>query len=384
MDIELKEEERLPNGLFDHPLPISRVLYEAEQPVVYLTKNKRGEEMLAYLSGETNEHQFIIVVPAGRSLISRLESGSIGIREALTDSWMWLVRESFTEESTDVWAVNEFQIPPLNLPKPGTPLLPEHRIAFSARAIGDGIFLGSVPCSVIAFVANAAKSALKTILDHALAANGEGRPTDAQRALYDLPVRQLKFASFEIGLAAPKSDFFPSYDMLRAVEDLQTGLAWAEDTESADVFRSQDDLKTEAILRATLALTPPGNGPINAIEVGGYWLKGQRYHLTHKSRTKIKRRLREIEEEAIFVSSGRIGEIDDDKLSFILRDLPDGGEQRCVFDEELLDDMRLHYYEQGRVDVSGLIRAGKYKVTNIARESDQVLGKGISTIVPGE
>ena len=131
-------------------------------------------------------------------------------------------------------------------------------------------------------------------------------------------------------------------------------------------------------------MTPPGNGPINAIEVGGYWLKGQRYHLTHKSRTKIKRRLREIEEEAIFVSSGRIGEIDDDKLSFILRDLPDGGEQRCVFDEELLDDMRLHYYEQGRVDVSGLIRAGKYKVTNIARESDQVLGKGISTIVPGE
>lgn len=371
MDIQLKEEERLPDDLFDYPLPVVRVLYEAEQPVVYLTKNRRGEELLAYLAGETADDQFIIVVPAGRSLVSRLESGSIGIREALTDSWMWLVRENFEQQSTGVWSVTESEIPSLNLPKAGTPLLPEHRIAFSARAIGDGIVLGSVPCSVIAFVANAAKSSLKTLLDHTLAASGEGRPTDAQRALYDLPVRQLRFASFEIGLAAPKPDFFPSHEASQAVDDLRKGLEWAEDTSSTANFESQNDAKTEAILRATLALTPPGNGPISAVEVGGYWLKGRRYCLTHKSRTKIKRRLREIEEETIFVASGRIGEIDDDKLSFILRDLKDGGERRCIFEEELLDDMRLHYYEQGRVSVSGVIRSGKYKVTNVVPESDR-------------
>lgn len=375
MDIQLKQEERLPDGLFNYPLPVIRVLYEAEQPVVYLTKNARGEEMLAYLAGETAENQFIIVVPAGRSLVSRLESGSIGIREALTDSWMWLVREDFGQQSNNVWSITESEIPPLNLPKPGTPLLPEHRIAFSARAIGDGIVLGSVPCSVIAFVANAAKSSLKTILDYALAANGEGRPTDAQRTLYDLPVRQLRFASFEIGLAAPKPDLLRNdealIEALSAVAHLQKGLAWAEDTNSTATFESQDDLEAEAILRATLALTPPGNGPISAVEVGGYWLKGHRYRLTHKSRTKIKRRLREIEEEAIFFNSGRIGEIDDDKLSCILRDLKGGGEQRCMFGEELLDDMRLHYYEQDRVNVSGVIRSGKYIVTNVVSESDR-------------
>jgi hypothetical protein len=373
MNIQLQEEQKIADGLFDYPLPVIRVLYEAEQPVVYLTKNAQGQEMLAYLAGETVDNQFTIVVPAARSLVSGLESGSIGIREALTDSWMWLVKEDFAAKSASVWSITESEIPASNLPKPGTPLLPEHRIAFSARAIGDGIVLGSVPCSVIAFVANAAKSSLKTMLDHALAASGEGRPTDAQRALYDLPVRQLRFASFEIGLAAPKSDFFPNHDAVAAVDDLRKGLAWAQDTDSTASFQVDDGSKAEAILRATLALTPPGNGPISAVEVGGYWLKGQRYRLTHKSRTKIKRRLLEIEKETIFVQSGRIGEIDDDKLSFILRDLEGGGEQRCMFEEELLDDMRLHYYEQGRVVVSGVIRAGRYKVTNVVSESDRLI-----------
>lgn len=262
MKIDLPPSDRIPDGFFDFPLPIERVLYEAEQPIIYLTKTKLGQQMLAYLADETDGHQFIVVAPATQSSIRRLESGSIGVREALTDTWMWLVRASFATEVVEAWSITETAIPILHLPKPATPLLPEHRIAFSTRAIGEGIVLGSVPCSVIAFVANAAKSSLKAILDHALAANGEGRPTDAQRALYDLPVRQLKFASFEVGLAAPKPDLFQNQDVLQAVSDLQTGLNWAENTDSNEVLETDDDAKTEAILRATLALTPPAHGPI--------------------------------------------------------------------------------------------------------------------------
>ncbi len=371
MSIDLKPDNRIPDGFFDFPLPIERVLYEAEQPIIYLTKTKQGQEMLAYLADETNGLQFVVVAPATPSSIRRLESGSIGIREALTDTWMWMVRVDFAQSVSEAWSVTEAAIPALHLPKPGTPLLPEHRIAFSARAVGNGITLGSAPCSVIAFVANAAKSSLKAILDHALAANGEGRPTDAQRALYDLPVRQLKFASFEVGLAAPMQDLFPNDAVLQAVNDLQTGLEWAEDTQSSDALEAGDDTKTEAILRATLALTPPGHGAITSVEVGGYWLKGRRYTLTRKSRTKVANRLRQLKEEEIVLLSGRIGEIDDDKLSFILRDVEgENGERRGSFPEELLDDMRTHYFEENHIQISGVIRAGKLRVTAVVQSNE--------------
>jgi len=368
MNIDLSPAQRIPDGFFDFPLPVVRVLYEAEQPIVYLTKTKQGQEMLAYLADETDDEHFIIVVPATPSSISRLESGSIGIREALTDTWMWMIRANFAHQACQTWSVTEAEIPEQNFPKVDTPLLPEHRIAFSARALGDGIVLGSVPCSVVAFIANAAKLSLKSILDHALAANAEGRPTDGQRALYDLPVQRLKFASFEIGLAAPKQDLFPNDAILEAVGNLQAGLQWAEDTQSNEALEDGDDARTEAILRATLALTPPGHGAITSIEVGGYWLNGRRYRLTRQSRTKVATRLRELKEEEIVLLSGRIGEIDDDKLSFILRDVgSERVERRGTFPEEMLDDMRSHYYEEKRIQISGVMRAGKLRVTAVVR-----------------
>lgn len=372
MNIDLQPDNRIPDGFFDFPLPVVRILYEAEQPIVYLTKTKQGQEMLAYLADEKDTHQFIVVAPATPSSINRLESGSIGIREALTDTWMWIVRANFEQCVSEVWSITEAAIPAFHLPKQGTPLLPEHRIAFSARAIGDGIALGSVPCSVIAFVANAAKSSLKAILDHAFAANGEGRPTDAQRVLYDLPVRQLKFASFEVGLTAPKEDLFPNDTVLQAVNDLLTGLKWAEDVGSNEALEAGDEAKTEAILRATLALTPPNHGLITSVEVGGYWLNGHRVTLTRKSRSKVATRLRQLREEEIVVLSGRIGEIDDDKLSFILRDVEgESSERRCSFPEELLDDMRSHYYEENRIQISGVIRASKLRVTAVVQNYEE-------------
>lgn len=373
MNFHPRDENLIPEGFFDFPLPVVRVLYEAEQPIVYLTKTRQGAAMLAYLADETKDEHYIVVAPATPSSISRLESGSIGIREALTDTWMWMVRTNFDQRVTQAWSVTEADIPEMHLPKAGTPLLPEHRIAFSARAMGEGIALGNVPCSVIAFVANAAKSSLKAVLDYGLAANAEGRPTDAQRALYDLPVQQLRFASFEVGLAAPKRDLFAQDTVLEAVQNLQTGLEWAADTESnGNLNGGEDDAKTEAILRATLALTPPNHGPITSVEIAGYWLKGHRYKLTRQSRNKVVTRLRQLKEEQIVLLYGRIGEIDDDKLSLILRDIvPDGGERRCSFPEELLDDMRSHYYEGNRIKISGVMRGTKLRVTAVV-QSDEV------------
>ena len=69
MNIDLQPDNRIPDGFFDFPLPVERVLYEAEQPIVYLTKTKQGQEMLAYLADEANGIQFIVVAPATPSSI---------------------------------------------------------------------------------------------------------------------------------------------------------------------------------------------------------------------------------------------------------------------------------------------------------------------------
>ena len=135
----LKTKNRIPDGFFEFPLPIERVLYEAEQPIVYLTKTKQGQVMLAYLAQETDSHQFVIVAPTTLSSISKLENGALGLREALTETWMWMVRTSFTQGDSEVWSVTEDMIPDMNLPKAGVPLLPEHRIALSAQVLGDDL-----------------------------------------------------------------------------------------------------------------------------------------------------------------------------------------------------------------------------------------------------
>ena len=70
--------------------------------------------------------------------------------------------------------------------------------------------------------------------------------------------------------------------------------------------------------------------------------------------------------------SGRIGEIDDDKLSFILRDVDaENGERRGSFPEELLDDMRSHYFEENRISISGVMRAGKLRVTAVVKSHEE-------------
>ena len=135
MNIELQTENRILDGFFEFPLPMERVLYEVEQPLIYLTKNKQGQDMLAYFAYEADDYQFTIVAPVTKKLISLLESGKIGVREVLTGSWMWAIRENVALGIFEAWSITEDAVPVGYLPNPGTLLLPEHRIALDARAV---------------------------------------------------------------------------------------------------------------------------------------------------------------------------------------------------------------------------------------------------------
>jgi len=84
-----------------------------------------------------------------------------------------------------------------------------------------------MPCSVVSLVSQSARSSLKAIFDFVCEANTVGRP-DAQRALYDLPVKQLRFASFEVGLGEPDAALFPDDVLQTAISRLRRGLEWAQ------------------------------------------------------------------------------------------------------------------------------------------------------------
>ena len=367
MNIDLKLEDRIAIDIVEWPLPIDRVLYEAEQPIVFLTHSAFGQPLLAYLAHETRDSSDYILASASASKVHMLEQGTMGIREALCSDWMWLARHARAASGSTVWSVVETDIPTEYLPIPGTPLLAEHTVVFAARALGDGIELGRMPCSVISLVADSARASLKAVLDYVRSANTEGRPTDAQRALYDLPVQRLRFASFEVGLAEPNTELFHDDSLQRAVSHLERGLAWAEAATDQSESPGDSPEEREAVLRATLALTPPSSGAVTAIEVSGAWLKGRRFHLDRNSRTKVSRQLRNLKSERIVLYSGRIGEIDDDNLSFTLRETEDGIDHKGSFPEELLDDMRTQYYESNQVQISGVELRGRLRATAVVQ-----------------
>lgn len=367
MKIDLDLEDRIQADWIDWPLAIDRVLYEAEQPIVFVTHSTSGQSLLAYLAHESASGTDYILASASARKIQQLEHGAVGVREALCADWMWILRRNTETNTFDVWSISEEMIPDEYLPVSNTGLAPEHSVVFSARALGDGIAMGKMPCSVISLVAESARSSLKAIFGFVCEANTEGRPTDTQRALYDLPVKQLRFASFEIGLGEPNQALFTDDVLQTAISRLTHGLEWAQSSSEDDYLQGQSKQEQEIVLRATLALTPPSSGVVSAIEVSGTWFGGRRFHLDRTARSKVSRRLRTLRSERIVVFSGRIGEIDDDNLSFILREANDGIDHKGAFPEALLDDMRTHYYESNRVEISGVELNGRLRVTAIVQ-----------------
>jgi hypothetical protein len=364
MYIDRPEREPLPRGLLEATLPIDEVLYEASTPIVFLTHTSQGQPLFAYVADDMDEEIVTLLAPVSSSGIAALKQGAFGIRETLASSWTWM--HVSDGEQAYVWAVNIDEIPDSHLPKPGTPLLPEHEPVFRTRAVGEQVVQGKMPASVVAFVADSTRKAFKTILDFQFETRGEGRPTEEHRALYDLPIQQFAFASFELTFAAPDTGFLPHDEVRRAAALLMAGLKWAGNTKNHDPIQGETDDQRAAILRAALLLTPPLTGPIEEVHVSGEWVPGERIRLTRDSRRKVKSELRTIDRDHVVAYNGRIGEVDVDNLTFILRDTDDGQDRKGVIQEELRDDVLLYVLDAVRVTVAGIERQGRLHVAAIA------------------
>ncbi|MEW5927906.1 MAG: hypothetical protein AB1941_10495 [Gemmatimonadota bacterium] len=370
MPLMIPVREELPADLLPTPLPYVRVLYEAEFPIVYVSKTSHGQPLLAYVSDATTEGLFTLLAPVSEATIAELERGSLAVRDALVSSWLWL--HVFDGENGRLWVTESGEIPDGFLPLPGTPLFAEHEAVLKTRALGESLVLGRMPASVVAFVADATRKAMKTLLDFTFSARAEGRPTEEHRALYDLPIKQFAFASFELSFGFPDEGLFPREEVRRAAEKLEAGLVWAGDPSNENPLYASTDEERAAILRAALLLTPPVTGPIVEVQVSGSWLRKGAVRLTRESRRKVRQELRQVEQERVVTYHGRIGEMDVDNSTFILRDTPEGVDRKGMFSEEERDDMMEYFAEGARVTVAGVERQGRLFVAAVGRTAVRV------------
>jgi hypothetical protein len=364
MPIVHPDRDELPTGLLNAELLVDEVLYEADYPILYITRTAQDQPLLAYVADDTAEGITTLLAPISSAQIDLLRCGGLGIREALTSSWLWM--HFFDGERRRLWATTVDEIPAIHLPVAGTPLLPQHEPVFRTRAIGDQLELGRMPASVVAFVADATRKALKTILDFKFEARSEGRPTEEHRALYDLPIQQFAFASFELSFGPPDEGLFPHEAVKEAALLLAQGLQWAGDVGIREPFQGATDDERAAVLRAAMLLTPPLTGAITEVQVSGRWIPGERIRLTRESRRKVKSELRTVAQDHVVAYNGRIGEFDRDNLSFILRDTDDGQDRKAFIAEDQVDDVHLYFLESIRLTVAGIERQGRLYVAAIA------------------
>ncbi|MFH0899724.1 MAG: hypothetical protein V2A73_03760 [Pseudomonadota bacterium] len=344
---------------------VERVLYEAEIPVIFVMNTALGQSLLAYTAEELEDGAWLVLAPCGHAAIADLIDGRLPVRDALTGSWMWLARK-VGESVTQMWAIEPTDLPDEHLPYPGTMLLPEKEPVLTAKAIGPSISRGTVAASVIGFLAGAMRAAIKTVLDHLQERGAVRRSSKEIRALCDLPVQRFSFGSFEVSFAAPPG-LAQDLTLLRAVELLCKGLAWAA-SDGESPFEAESDDGRSAILQAVNALTPPTVGSIEQIVIGGQWSRRGPLHLDRGSRRRVRNELRKARTEHVVLRKGRIGELDRDNCSFILRDIPGAPDSKAVFSEEQLDDI-LDYFTRGeRVVVIGVERNGRMHTAAVTAE----------------
>lgn len=352
-----------PGILAGQRIEVIEALYEAERPVVFTTRSAHDQTLLAYVADESEAGTWYFLAPISQSRLAELREGALTLRDALCSSWLWQCLE--TKDTLQVWAVEAASVPSLFLPMPGTPLLPEHEAVLVARAVGDEVGLGKVPASVIAFVTDSTRRAVKTLLDYVSNSQGEGRPTEMQRALYDLPVRRLAFASFEVAFGKPDAAVYPSTELKTAVRMLEDGLAWAASPEG-EALPARSEGERDAILQAALLLTPPSVGSIVEVQVSGAWMQRGQIRLKRDARKKVRSELRKLKSERVLHYCGRIGEVDRDRCTFILRDTVDHRDRKGIFAEELLDDILQYFTDSRKVAVAGIEREGQFHVTALA------------------
>ena len=342
---------------------VHEVLYEAEVPVVFTIRTDAGLYLLAYLAQESDVLWYVLA-PCSEAQVSALKSGRLAVRDALLESWTWLATQTYDGEWRDLWTVAASALPDEHLPRAGVMIRPELQPVLTTRALGQSITRNQTPASVVAYVADATRKALKDVLEFVLDKERGGRPDDHFRASYDLPVQAMAFRSFEISFGQPSS-LFDDGAVRKSVKLLAEGLKWASQDGTEPLLCTSNEERA-ALLGALARLTPPSTGAIQRIEIGGKWIPHGVVRLGRNSSKKVRAEIKRSRTSRIVTHEGWLGELDKDRLSFILRAADSKVETRGTFGEDLLDEMLDHFTNDTLVEIAGMEFSGKLHVFGVS------------------
>jgi hypothetical protein len=348
------------------------VLYDVDGPRIFIAQDYTEQELLAYQCGEEGDVLRFLVVPFSSTLTATLKAGQISILEALSQSRLWIVDMSQDWSILKVWGSAISSVPKECLPESYAMLWPALQPAIRFRAIGAKLAQGTTVGSTVRKTIENVEKALKKLFECAVgSAHAQGKPAQNLRKLYDLPTQRFAYNSFEVSFSMPPDPTDEEETAIRKVQKyLEEGLAWmTAPAENPSI--GETDQQCRAVLEALLFLAPVSMGQIDRVEISGTLANRlvSSVALTRRDRTKIKKALKEIivEPELTITCIGEIMELDRENLIFEIRhieDDPKGSQDRfrCVFEEELADDVMDAFTEAYKVKVSGKKRANETTV----------------------
>jgi hypothetical protein len=356
----------------------SEVLYEFDGPRIFVTQAQIGE-LLCFLTDDDGRTLRFIAAPTNSSILDMLKSGSLTVREALDQPWVWFVDLGYSGQPVAAWQGTLSEAPSDALPKKGVMLWPHLEPVFALRAIGDGLKEGSVPMSVIRQVIDGASTALKKVANSVFEdARRQGRKANTIRQFYDLPAIGFAYNSFEVAFRLPDAKQGPltgstTDETLAAFSEmgmkLESALNWAIDAKADEATPLAIEL-----LEALEKLVPPKSGIVKSVEVRGRIFSDPliRFPLTRDSSTCVRKALgaARASQEKITTVSGLVREFDKDDFSFTLRETSDGKEHICRFQPEYYDELVEVFNTDERVTISGMenIKTYEIDVSLVSRE----------------
>lgn len=348
------------------------VLYEFEVPCIFTFRMSHGGLALAYLSDDEDALEGLryIVATTSDSTIIALKTGEISVRDALERGSLWIVDTDYQSALRNAYETAIDELPHDALPAAATMLWAHLEPDLVIRLTGPDLLRGSIPSAAIVQAAEIASTLLKPLVEWATGRQrdaGVGRPSSELQRLYTLPVQRLAHGSLVVSFKREESveadqtkldietveQPSPALINQKVSESLRLGLNWLSSETPAPRPEHVDDEQWGAILESLKKLTPKTHGPVQQVFVTGALVgrAAQVYTLTQRETKTVNSALtqrRRSTPSKLRTFTGRIGEYDRDKLTFIVRDSNElSGEIPCQLVGPELDEMVLQALSDG-------------------------------------
>jgi len=114
-----------PPELIGNLFPPEEMLFEYNGPLIFTFKTRWNGIAIAYLSDEEDNVLRYVIAPTNSSIVERLKSGIISVRNALEQPMIWLADVTTSNWSVSrSWQIQIKDLPEDALPKPEVMLYP--------------------------------------------------------------------------------------------------------------------------------------------------------------------------------------------------------------------------------------------------------------------